>query len=401
MKQRMKIWTVLAMVCVLSLAAGSVVTAWGQAQGQAPAPGTPAAVSGEMRDVSGNVSSNVTVTFTNSTTKQSFDTVTDGRGLFRRAGLPPGNYSVTFTFNREVVYETVLVLNPGQQATLNVNFKELKAKDAADAEEAAKKAAENREKFASMKAHFDAGNTALEAARATRAQMDKLPRAEQASLQPQLSSGAGTAITEYNAALEVLSPTDANRGLVLARLGEAYELTQKYTEAAGAYQQAVAAKPDPAFYNNLGNSLARTGKVDDALAAYQKAIELDPTNTAMYWRNFAVGLYNSNRIKESVEPLKKATEADPKSAQAWYLLGAALVYTMEYKTEGDKTIPIMQPGTIEAYQKAIELEPNGPYGAQAKDGLEALQAMGVGINTKVNQRPANNNNNRQQQPARR
>ena len=28
-------------------------------------------------------------------------------------------------------------------------------------------------------------------------------------------------------------------------------------------------------------------------------------NTAMYWRNFSVGLYNSGRIKESVEPLKK------------------------------------------------------------------------------------------------
>jgi tetratricopeptide (TPR) repeat protein len=346
---------------------------------------------GEMRDVAGNTSANVTVTFVNSTTKQSFDTVTDGRGLFRRGGLPAGNYSVTFTFNREVVYETVLVLSPGQQATLNVNFKELQAQQAAEAEEAAKKAAEAREKFAKMKVRFDAGNTALEAARATRTEMDKLPRAQQASLQGQLDQNAGTAITEFNGALEGMTPTDSNRGLVLARLGEAYELTQKYADAANAYQQAVAAKPDPAFYNNLGNSLARTGKVDDALAAYQKAIALDPTNTAMYWRNFAVGLYNSNRIKESVEPLKKATEADPNSAQAWYLLGAALVYTMDYKQEGDKTIPIMQPGTIEAYQKAIQLDPQGPYGAQAKDGLAALEAMGVGIETKVNQRPANTN----------
>jgi hypothetical protein len=57
---------------------------------------------------------------------------------------------------------------------------------------------------------------------------------------------------------------------------------------------------------------------------------------------------------------------------------------MDYKQEGDKTIPIMQPGTIEAYQKAIELDPGGPFAAQAKDGLEALQAMGVGgISTKV------------------
>ena len=383
------------MVCVLSLAVGSVATARAQAQA-AVDPNAPATVTGEMRDVGGNLSANVTVTFVNSTTKQSFDTITDGRGVFRRGGLPAGNYSVTFTFNRQVVYETVLVLSAGQQATMNVNFQELQAKQTADAEDAARKAAEAREKFAQMKVRFDAGNTALEAAKVTRAEMDKLPRAQQASLQGQLNQNADTAVTEFNAALEGMTPTDANRGILLARMGEAYELTQKYTEAAGAYQQAVAARPDPAFYNNLGNSLARTGKVDDALAAYQKAIELDPTNTAMYWRNFAVGLYNSNRIKESVEPLKKATEADPKSAQAWYLLGAALVYTMDYKQEGDKTIPIIQPGTIEAYQKAIALDPTGPYAAQAKDGLDALQAMGVGIDTKVNQRPANNNRQQQQ-----
>ena len=33
------------------------------------------------------------------------------------------------------------------------------------------------------------------------------------------------------------------------------------------------------------------------------------------------------------------------------------------------------------YQKSIDLDPNGPYAAQAKQGMEALQAMGVGIDT--------------------
>ena len=384
MKRQIGIWAA-GIVCVLSLTVGMAVTASGQGNAN-----TPARVSGEMRDVSGNTSPNVTVTFTNSTTKQTYDIVTDGRGMFNRGGIPAGNYNVTFTFNRQVVYETVLVLTAGQNATLNVNFKELQAKDSAEAEDAAKKSAENRAKFNEMKTHFDAGNAALEQAKATRAQMDKLPKAEQASLQGQLTQTTGQAVTEFNAAVQATGPTDANRGLVMAKLGEAYEMTGKYADAAGAYQQAIAIKPDPASYNNLGNSLARTGKTDDALAAYQKAIDLDPTNTAMYWRNFSVGLYNSGRIKESLEPLKKATAADPKNAQAWYLLGAALVNTMDFKTEGDKVTPVMQPGTIEAYQKAIELDPNGPYGAQAKDGLEALQAMGIGINTKVgNQKPAN------------
>src|SRR3979490_937508 len=92
-------------------------------------------------------------------------------------------------------------------------------------------------------------------------------------------------------------------------------------------------------------------------------------------------------MKEAIEPLQKALALDPKSAQAWYLLGVALVNTMEFKTEGSTITPVMQPGTIEAYQKAIELDPNGTIGAQAKQGLEQLQAMGLGITTKVGSAP--------------
>ena len=261
--------------------------------------------------------------------------------------------------------------------------------DQAKDEEAARKAAEEvKAKFAAMKGHFDAGTAALEQAKGVRAQMDKLPKDQQASLQGQLDMTSGTAITELQAALEGTTDTDSNHPLVLAKLGEAYEADGKYPEAAGAYQKAVAIKPDPAYYNNLGNCLARIGKTDEATAAYQQAIQLDPMNTAMYWRNLAVGLYNTGKIKESLEPLHKATDADPKSAQAWYLLGAALVFTMDFKQDGDKLVPVMQPGTMEAYQKAIELDPNGPYGAQAKQGLEALQAMGIGIDTKAGQRAA-------------
>ena len=97
-------------------------------------------------------------------------------------------------------------------------------------------------------------------------------------------------------------------------------------------------------------------------------MDLNPTDAALAWRNFGTVLYNSNRMKESIEPLQKATTLDPKNATAWLLLGIALVNTMEFKTEGDKITPIMQPGTVEAYQHAIDLDPNGPIGAQAKAG---------------------------------
>ncbi len=115
-----------------------------------------------------------------------------------------------------------------------------------------------------------------------------------------------------------------------------------------------------------------------------KSAELDPPNAALAWRNFGISLFNADRKKEAIEPLQKATQLDPKSAQAWFLLGASMVGAMEWKKEGSELKPIIMPGTVEAYEKAIELDPNGPYGVQAKDGLTGLQQLAPGIETKVN-----------------
>jgi tetratricopeptide (TPR) repeat protein len=119
------------------------------------------------------------------------------------------------------------------------------------------------------------------------------------------------------------------------------------------------------------------------MAAFQKSAELDPQNAAQAYRNGGITLYNVGKLKEAVEPLKKATELDPKNAQGWYLLGASLVYMMTTKKVGDREEVQFAPGTIEAYQKAIELDPNGTYGQQAKLGLEELQKIAPGIDTKV------------------
>jgi tetratricopeptide (TPR) repeat protein len=381
MKHLERIRIAMVLVCALSLAAGVAINAAAQEKEK------PAKIHGQVSDVSGNPFGGVIVSLRNSTTGQSTDFTADSQGRYRSGNLPAGTYSVDVKVQGKSAYSQIVQLAAGQDTQQDFNFKELQSKESEQAAETAKKNEEAKVKFAAMKQHFDAGNAALEQAKQTRTQMDKMPKDQQASSQGQLDQADATAVTEYTAALEQTNETDPNRNIVLARLGEAYEVNNKYSDAAAAYSKAVALKPDPSYYNNLGNSLARTGKIDDALTAYQKAIELDPMNTAMYWRNFAIGLYNTGRIKESVDPLKKATDADPKNAQAWYLLGAALVNTMEFKQDGDKMVPVLQPGTQEAYQKAIELDPNGQWGAQAKQGLEALKAMGLGIDTKVNTRP--------------
>ncbi len=43
----------------------------------------------------------------------------------------------------------------------------------------------------------------------------------------------------------------------------------------------------------------------------------------------------------------------------------------------------LKPGTVEAYQKAVELDPNGPWGKQAKDGLEQVKQLTGGIEMKT------------------
>src|SRR4029077_19640067 len=124
----------------------------------------------------------------------------------------------------------------------------------------------------------------------------------------------------------------------------------------------------------------RAGKIDEAKAAYSKSAELDPPNAGMAWRNFGISLYQANRMVDAIEPLQKATQIDPKNAQGWYLLGACMVADPSiYKTVGDKIEVTPKPGTVEAFEKAIELDPNGTYGAQAKLGLEQLRQLTGGV----------------------
>ena len=125
---------------------------------------------------------------------------------------------------------------------------------------------------------------------------------------------------------------------------------------------------------------------DEAALSFRRAAELDPQNAVTAWRNFGIVLFNSGQFKECLEPLQKAVDLDPKNAQAWYLLGNCKVGAMEYKKEGDKMVPIVLPGTIEAYEKAIEFDPNGPWGRQSKEGLEQLKGMVPGIQTSVGMR---------------
>jgi tetratricopeptide (TPR) repeat protein len=375
MKRFHKPWT-LAVVLMVVLGSATAPRAAAQNDG---------VIRGQILDVAGKPWADLGIQAVSDQGAKS-DTKTDKDGNYSFRNLRPGVYTVNIQLPPpNQPYPAQCRVQSGAEAKVDLNFKDIAANQGKEYQEAAKKAEETKSKFEGMKAHFTAGNTILEQEKAARAELQKATPDQRDVAKQKLADLSDQAAKEFQAAQQAAPEKDSNLHLIYAKLGEAYDTAGRNDEAAQAYQQAINAKPDvPGYYNNLGNVLARAGKIDEAKAAYTKSAEMDPANAATAWRNFGISLYNANRLGDAVEPLQKSAELDPKNPQTWYLLGASLVYKMTLKKVGDKQVPEFAPGTIEAYQKAIDLDPNGPYGSQAKAGLEQLQQMAPGIDIKVN-----------------
>jgi hypothetical protein len=91
--------------------------------------------------------------------------------------------------------------------------------------------------------------------------------------------------------------------------------------------------------------------------------------------NMGILLTNTNTksdpevVKQAVAAFDKAIAADPKTAEAYYWKGTDLMALL--KTDSNNNV-IAPPGMAEAFQKYLELEPNGRYAAEAKNGLSLV-----------------------------
>ena len=159
------------------------------------------------------------------------------------------------------------------------------------------------------------------------------------------------------------------------------DIQKKYADAAASYKKGIdlntaSKKPNPATaaaaYNQLGQSLSKAGNMKDAADAYDNAAKADPTHAGMYFFNEAATFYNSGKLDEAGTAADKAIAADPNRADAYYIKGQALIpkATVDPKTQKI----VAPPGCVEAYQKYLELAPNGPHAADIEGILTGIGA---------------------------
>jgi tetratricopeptide (TPR) repeat protein len=148
-------------------------------------------------------------------------------------------------------------------------------------------------------------------------------------------------------------------------------LAQQYDKALEYYPKAIAASPtDAALHNNLGDVYARMGKLTEAQQEFQKAADLNPGGAAQYYFNLGAIMYNIGKMDEAAAAFKKVTERDPTRADAYYLEGLSLMGKASMTPDGKVTAP---PGTVEALESYLRLQPNGKNVAEAQGMLQTIQ----------------------------
>jgi tetratricopeptide (TPR) repeat protein len=122
--------------------------------------------------------------------------------------------------------------------------------------------------------------------------------------------------------------------------------------------------------NALGEVYANTNKIPDATAAYDAAAKLQPANAGMFYTNETIVLSRAGQTDATIASADKAIAADPTKAIAYYLKGQALISKATVDPKTQKIVA--PPGTAEAYNKYLELAPNGPMAPEAKSVLAEI-----------------------------
>jgi tetratricopeptide (TPR) repeat protein len=356
-----------------------------------PAFAQDASVKGVCKDVEGKPIAGAVVEWVSVESGRKYDLKTNNKGEYFSLGFTPGHYKVTLlgSDKKEIFHYSGFTVSSAEN-TLDFDMKKEQANAAQGAgltpeqlkqqqEQAAKIARENstikglNEKLAAAKAASDAGDFDTAIAQITEAtQMDP----SRDLLWAKLGDYELTSATKQTDSAEKTKRYDA----AVTDYQKAVDLKQKALDAAPTPKPPDASKTLASFYNNLGKAEAQMGKTDDAVKAYNQAAQLDPAGAGMYYYNLGAILTNANTKnneemrKAAAQAFDKAIAADPNRADAYYWKGTNLIGAATL--QGDKMVA--PPGTAEAFQKYLELQPTGPHAEEAK---AMLQGLGASVET--------------------
>ncbi len=337
-----------------------------------------AAIQGDVKGVDGKPVQGAVIKIERVDIKQNFTTKTDKKGHYFYGGLGlAGTFNVTVEVNGQVA-DGINGVKPQGAAPADVNF-DLKAAAARAAAAAKGEVSEDQEKAMTpaQKAAYEAKKKEAEA---TVAKNKELNDAFNQGMEAENAKNYDVAITEFEKA-STIGPT---QHVVWSHLGDNYgsradketgdAKQADLTKAAADYQKAIELAPEnAAYHNNYALILVKEGKLPDAQGELSKAATLDPTSAGKYYYNLGAVAANSGQTDAAGEAFKKAMGAN--YTEAYYQYGLVLVAKATTTADGKIVAP---DGTIQAFQKYLELAPNGPNAQAAKDMLTTL---GAGIQT--------------------
>ena len=302
--------------------------------------------------------------------KAHYQVKTDKKGHYFHAGLPIGKYNVAVEVNgKDVPIAQNVPLRGGDPTNVSGDL----TKSGGDADAAAAQLAANdatRGLTPAQKAEQEKVNKEREEALKKNKELNDAFNGGIAAAQNKQWDQAVAAFTKA-------SDMDPKQHVVWAQLAEAevnFASTKSGAEADAAmqkgldaYAKAIELKSDDAgYHNNYALSLAKAKKYPEAQSELTKAATLDPPNAGRYYYNLGALLVNSNQNEPAGEAFKKAIESDPNYADAQYQYGVYLLSKASIDAAG-KVTPV--PGTADAFQKYLQLKPDGPFAESAKSML--------------------------------
>jgi tetratricopeptide (TPR) repeat protein len=331
-----------------------------------------AKVHGHVNDPLGSALTGVQVKLSTDGQTAKYAFTTDDNGDYKGSGIAPGTYYFTL-YNKQnqpvdQVRDVLIAAGADKEQNFDLSRPDYIAKMSPEEKKAYEAAKEANAKISKENSQIKNLNADLKKARQDNADKN-YAEAEQ--------------IMSRDAALK----PDAS--VLWVELGRAQEGQKKYADAATSFQKAISAdaatkKPsmdiEAAAENSLGEVMANLGKVQESQAAYDAAVKDDPKNAAMYYGNEAIMMDRLNQIDATVAAADKAIAANPNSPIPYYLKGKALINHATVDKSGKIVAP---PGCAEAYQKYLELAPNGPF---ANDAKAILAQLGTKVQSKYHHR---------------